>query len=587
VAIISVTISGNAAPLRNALNDSETALDKFGKVAKVGLAAAATGFVALGTAAGVALKGAIEVESQQNRLRQILKTTGAATDAQVDSLLKQADALEKVGVASASSIVTAQSQLATFDLQFETIQRLTPAIADYVIAEKGATASSEDFKSMTNALAQALQGNFGALTKSGFVLDEVTKELIKNGTEAERSAALVEVLGSTYEGFNEAARETAEGQLVALQNAFGAVKDEIGLALLPVFKNVVDLLQKQMLPAFEKVMDFISGPFAATVSRLGERLIPVLQEAFRDTTSFVRDITVPVFETLRSKVSEVSLVVRDNEDAFRNLKIFMQDLVTFIRDRVAPNFEKILGGSLALVATRDIPKLIDGFLKVAGIVSQVGSFVIKMVDATIDAIEILINGILEGVNFIIRQLNRIPGVNIGEIGSVDFNPSRPSGSTPSLPNFLGSPDRLPSPSLQVPGISGSLGTIGDGTTGGGGGGGGGSRGGGGGGGGGGTTINAGTVNFAAPMIDYAALGRTESAYLADIALGGIPTGLEYLFSDFSESARFADAGLLDTAQNINITVNTVTADENLPTVIVDALQRYNLIYGPAEIEIAI
>jgi hypothetical protein len=38
---------------------------------------------------------------------------------------------------------------------------------------------------------------------------------------------------------------------------------------------------------------------------------------------------------------------------------------------------------------------------------------------------------------------------------------------------------------------------------------------------------------------------------------------------------------------VNITVNTVTADENLPTVIVDALQRYNLIYGPAEIEIAI
>jgi hypothetical protein len=56
-----------------------------------------------------------------------------------------------------------------------------------------------------------------------------------------------------------------------------------------------------------------------------------------------------------------------------------------------------------------------------------------------------------------------------------------------------------------------------------------------------------------------------------------------------ESARLADLALLDTAQAspVIINVNTVTADENLPTVIVDALQRYNLIYGPAEIDIAV
>jgi hypothetical protein len=43
---------------------------------------------------------------------------------------------------------------------------------------------------MTNGLAQALNGNFASLTKTGFVLDDVTKDLIKNGTEAERTAAI-------------------------------------------------------------------------------------------------------------------------------------------------------------------------------------------------------------------------------------------------------------------------------------------------------------------------------------------------------------------------------------------------------------
>jgi len=212
----------------------------FQKVA----AASAVAFAGLTASAGFAISAAVEAQAEQNRLRQILITTGGATEAQVKQLIAQADALEKVGVASAGNIITAQSQLATFDLQFETIQRLTPAITDYVIAEKGATATSEDFKSMTNALAQALQGNFGALTKSGFVLDDFTKSQIKNGTETERSAALVDVLNSTYKGFNETARETAEGQMIALKNSFNAIRTQIGTALLPAFESMIKVLQK-------------------------------------------------------------------------------------------------------------------------------------------------------------------------------------------------------------------------------------------------------------------------------------------------------------------------------------------------------
>jgi hypothetical protein len=79
-------------------------------------------------------------------------------------LVEQAKALEQLGVVSKGNVSVVQSQLATFDLQASTIQTLTPAILDYITAEKGATASSSDFKSMTNGLAQALNGNFASLT---------------------------------------------------------------------------------------------------------------------------------------------------------------------------------------------------------------------------------------------------------------------------------------------------------------------------------------------------------------------------------------------------------------------------------------
>jgi hypothetical protein len=233
-------------------------LDKSATAAVKGLSKVAAG---IGVAAGVIgyslVKASIQAQAEQDRLRQILLTTNGATDAQVTALIAQAEALEKVGVASAGSIITAQSQLATFDLQYDTIKTLTPAITDYVIAEKGATATSEEFKSMTNGLAKALNGQFDTLTKSGFVLDEQTKKLISTGTEAERAAAIVDVLSSTYGGFNEAIADTPEGQMVQLMNSFQALRTELGTLLLPAFLAIADFLQTKLIPYLDNLADVI------------------------------------------------------------------------------------------------------------------------------------------------------------------------------------------------------------------------------------------------------------------------------------------------------------------------------------------
>jgi hypothetical protein len=192
----------------------------------------------------------------QERLRQLLITTGGATNEYVDYLLDQASALEKVGVVSKANIVTAQSQLATFDLAGETIATLTPAILDYVTAEKGAAASSDDFRQMTNGLAQALNGNFGSLTRVGFVLDDQTKKLISNGTESERAAAIVDVLNSTYKGFNESLRDTNPMQVA--MNELGNLKEDLGAALLPALEKVSTFVSDTFIPALRKLGKFIA-----------------------------------------------------------------------------------------------------------------------------------------------------------------------------------------------------------------------------------------------------------------------------------------------------------------------------------------
>ena len=210
---------------------------------------AAAGFGILATALGISIREAKSAEAAEFRLAQILKTATGATAAQIEALNAQADALERVGVVTGEGVTQVQAQLATFDLQAETIAALTPAVLDYAVAEKGAAVTTEDLKQMTNGLAQALNGNFASLTRVGFVLDETTKDLVSNGTEAERVAAIVDVLNSTYQGFNEAARTTSEGGLVALNNEFGKLQETIGKQFIPVINQLVEAVT----PMIEKV----------------------------------------------------------------------------------------------------------------------------------------------------------------------------------------------------------------------------------------------------------------------------------------------------------------------------------------------
>lgn len=203
------------------------------------------------------VNASMEAEVAQQRLASILKITNDATDSQIEALNNQAKALGQVGVASADNITVLQSQLATFDLSAAAIGKLTPSIIDYVEAEKLGKATTDDFKSMTNSLAQALQGNFASLTKAGFVLDEHTKKQISSGTEMERAEALTRVLNSTYEDMNKILGETSAGAAQKALNKFNDLKQQIGDALQPTIDKFSKFLSDTLIPALSKLVKFI------------------------------------------------------------------------------------------------------------------------------------------------------------------------------------------------------------------------------------------------------------------------------------------------------------------------------------------
>ena len=249
-----------------AFKQAESSTDKLIKSTKklagaIGIAFSAQAIVNFGK---LAVKASLDQQAEQNRLNQLLKVGVGATTQEIALLNEQAKALERIGVVSGGNITQTQSQLATFNLQVSTIEALTPAILDYVTAEKGATASTADFKSMTNGLAQALNGNFASLTRVGFVLDENTKKQIANGTEAERANALVQVLNSTYKDFNKNLRDTDAGQMQVLANSAQEATTIIGTGLIDALKalskeNSVDNLANDMERAALASADFLRG----------------------------------------------------------------------------------------------------------------------------------------------------------------------------------------------------------------------------------------------------------------------------------------------------------------------------------------
>lgn len=260
---------------------------------KLALAAASTAAGAFAIKLGVdSVRAAQQAGAAQNRLARLLMNTGGATEAQIKVLNQQAQALEALTSITAENVTVIQSQLATFDLHGSTIGMLTPAILDYVVAEKGASASADEFRAMTNGLAQALNGQFASLTRTGFVLDKQTKEMIKSGSENERAAAIVKVLNTTYRDFAQNALTPAQKAQRELTRGIGDTQKAFGNALIPVIGQVSMALSQTLTPIFATLQAKFNDGKAI------ERFVGFIRGLVKDIVDFskaVASIFAPIF----------------------------------------------------------------------------------------------------------------------------------------------------------------------------------------------------------------------------------------------------------------------------------------------------
>lgn len=230
---VSVIISGNAKPLKKALDESTAGMSDFQK--KIAL-----GFVAAGAAATAFATSAVKAAAKdqvvmKNLERQLRASAGANAEqiAQAEKYLKTAGRASAFGktalIPGYMSLVTATNDV-------------TKAQDIMNVALDTARARNLDVTTVSEALAKAYAGNTRGLRN----LSPEMKKLIADGATF---GQVLDKLGKNFGGAASEYASTFQGRLQILNNTTSALKKQIGYALLPTVEKLI--------PAFQLAADVL------------------------------------------------------------------------------------------------------------------------------------------------------------------------------------------------------------------------------------------------------------------------------------------------------------------------------------------
>ena len=175
-------------------------------------------------------------------------------------------------------------------------------------------------------------------------------------------------------------------------------------------------------------LQILKVTFDEAKEAIGARLLPIIQQL----VEFVVNKVVPALGRFADFFKPITKAIDDNKESFI---LFIE----FIQTYVVPVLVNVLGGALQTVG------------KIAGAVVGVIGSVIKVINT-------LIQGTIDGINFLIRAYN---AVNLGlpDLKPVSFSGSQTSGTSTSISGVLGS--SVPSssvtmstpPPIKIPSIS--------------------------------------------------------------------------------------------------------------------------------------
>lgn len=278
----------------NKVKNSVKALAKWGAIGLGAFTAFATVFA----------KQSIDAAKVQLKVEKMLETTmkrtSNASKEQIQAIKDEASALQNVGIIGDEVALAGANQLAIYGLKSEEIKKLMPNINDMIAKEKGFNGTQEDAVAMAEVIGKAMEGKTKGLLKYGVALTASEEKMFKAMKKEERLEFIRNKLNKSIGGTNEALRQTDEGKIVAMNNAWGDMKEELGKKLIPYiaqfsawFETKIPLIQSLILGIADKIQELVTKatPYIDKLKeifgKIFEKVKPALFEAWDILKSFV------------------------------------------------------------------------------------------------------------------------------------------------------------------------------------------------------------------------------------------------------------------------------------------------------------
>lgn len=460
-----------------------------------------------------------------------MATKAAAEDAKAQELL--ALALRNSTGATDAQIAANEKYIATTERAAAVSDdQLRPALGNLVRATGDVTQSQQLLNlalDISAATGRDLESVSIALAKASqgqaTALQRLGVPLDEAMVKTKDFEGIVSVLTDTFGGAAAAAADTFEGRMRRVAIAIDNTKENIGNALIPILERLLPFLDRAAQFAQNNADLLTKAGAAAGILAAG---VLAANGAFK-----LYNASILIANGLTAVLGGVSLTAAGNVGTLTT----KLGLVSFAAGAVVLSIQALAADGGA------------AFKGLANAGVEFTNLILAAFEKLAEGVNYVINSIIRAYNLInpFQDIPLLPtDVNIGRLGTpFDIN-----GTTRSRV-----PDRLEAiPTIPTPAIPFAAPTLEDIVpTGGGGGGGRAGRG------------------AAASMIDPGALALPTYQ---------LPTLEAY---GQTESARIADLGLLNAQPSINVTVNTVTAPQDLGQTIVDALIQYNRSNGPIDI----
>ena len=343
-----------SASLTKGTNDVQSfgdKLTKFGKIAGAAFLAAGAAAVAYaGKLAVDGVKAAIEDEAALLRLAASLKNVTGATDA---TIAATEDYILQTSLATG---VTDDELRPSLDRLVRSTENVAEAQKLQSLALDIAAGTGKSLTQVSESLAKAHDGNFGALKRLGVSIDE---NIIKSKDFDGATAALA----ATFQNQASIQAETFNGKMNRLKVAFNEGKETVGAFILDAITPMVTLFVNKAIPTISE--------FAGN---LRNNVLPILTAIFE----FVKGFFTPIVEGIREAFASVSEAVNNNSTDLNKFLVFIKAIYEFAKTYFAPFIGEVLGAAFKVLGVA-ISGVIGFFSNLVNIIDRAYRSIVSFV----------------------------------------------------------------------------------------------------------------------------------------------------------------------------------------------------------------